>query len=134
MFLRAIPEVAQTVWRRRLEQSEVRDTYPAFGAVKVDASGRMWIGDYAKLSGGRRLWSVIGVDGNPIASVRLPTFHPEWLTFSNGGFTGRAMVEFEVTIPSPVHELLDITADRIAVLRKDELGQEFVEVYEIRMP
>ena len=134
LFLGAIPEVAQTNWRRRLEQSEVRETYPAIGAIKVDASGRIWIGEYAKPSGERRLWSVIGVDGIPIGSVRLPVFHPEWLKFSNGVFTGRAPVEWEVTIPSPVHELLDIASDRIAVLRKDDLGAEFVEVYEIRMP
>jgi len=134
LFLGAFPAVVQTDWRRRLEQSEVQATYPAIGAVKIDASGRIWIGDYAGLSGERRLWSVIGVDGTPIASVRLPVFHPELLTFNNGGFTGRAMVESEVTIPSPVHELLDITADRIAVLRKDGLGQEYVEVYELRMP
>ena len=134
LFLDAFPEVVQTDWRRRLGQSEVRATYPAIGAVKVDASGRIWIGDYPKLSSGRRLWSVIGVDGTPIASVRLPVFHPEWLTFDDGGFTGRELVESEVTIPSPVHELLDITADRIAVLRKDDFGQEFVQVYEIRVP
>ena len=134
LFLGAFPAVVHPDWRRRLEQSEVRATYPAIGAVKIDASGRIWIGDYAKLSGERRLWSIIGVDGTSIASLRLPVFHPELLTFNNGGFTGRELVEWEVTIPSPVHELLDIAADRIAVLRKDELGQEYVEVYEIRMP
>ena len=134
LFLGSFPEVAQPYWRGMLEQSEVRETYPAIGAVKVDASGRIWIGDYAKLSGERRLWSVIGVDGIPIGSVRLPVFQPELLTFTNGGLTGRSFVELEVTVPSPVHELLDITADRIAVLRKGDLGQEFVEVYEIRIP
>ena len=134
LFLGSFPEVAQTNWRRMLEQSEVRETYPAIGAVKVDASGRIWIGDYAKLTGERRLWSVVGVDGIPVGFVRLPVFQPELLTFANGALTGRTLVELEVTIPSPVHELLDITADRIAVLRKGDLGQEFVEVYEIRMP
>ncbi len=134
LFLSAIPEVAHANWRSRLEQSEVRATYPAIGAVKVDARGRVWIGEYAKLSRERRLWSVIGVDGTRIASLRLPVFHPELLTFTNGAFVGRTLVEMEVTIPSPVHELLDIAGDRIAVLRKGDLGQEFVEVYEIRMP
>ena len=134
LFLGAVPEVAQANWRRRLEQSEIRETYPAIGAIKVDAGGRIWIGEYVKLSGGRRLWSVIGLDGMPIGSVRLPVFHPEWLNFSNGAFTGRAPVEWEVTIPSPAHELLDIAGDRIVVLRKDDLGAEYLEVYEIRMP
>lgn len=134
LFLSGIPEIARATWRSRLEQSEVRDTYPAVGAVKVDAGGRIWIGEYAKLSGEWRRWWVIGPDGTPVGSVRLPVYHPDWLTFSNGTFTGRAMVESEVTIPSPSHEVLDITADRIAVLRKDDLGTEFVEVYAISMP
>ena len=131
LFLSSIPEVARTGYR---SQTEVRDTYPAVGAVKVDAGGRIWVGDYAKLSGERRLWSVIGVDGTPIGSVRLPVFHPEWFTFNNGTFTGRVPVDFEVTIPSPLHELLDIAVDRIALLRKDDSGAEFVEVYEIGVP
>ena len=134
LFLGAYPEVAQTSWRRKLDQSEVRNTYPAFAAVKVDASGRIWIGEDAKVSGERRLWSVIGVDGIPIGSVGLPVFHPEWSKFSNGVFSGRSPVEWEITIPSPVHELLDIAGDRLAVLRKDDLGREFVEVYEVRIP
>ena len=134
LFLSGIPEIARATWRSRLEQSEVRDTYPAVGAVKVDAGGRIWIGEHAKLSGEWRRWWIIGPDGTPVGSVRLPVYHPDWLTFSNRTFMGRAIVESEVTIPSPAHEVLDITADRIAVLRKDDLGTEFVEVYAIRMP
>lgn len=134
LFLSAIPEVAHANWRSRLERSEVRATYPAIGAVKVDGGGRVWIGEYAKLSGERRLWSVIGVDGTPIGSVRLPVFHPELFTITDGAVAGRSLVEMEVAIPSPVHELLDVAGDRIAVLRKDDLGREFVEVYEIGMP
>ena len=134
LFLDMFPEVARADRRRRLEQSEVRDVYPAFGSIKVDAGGRIWIGDYAKLSAEQRLWTVLGADGTPVGSVRLPVFRPDWLQIREGSITGRALVEWEVTIPSPVHELLDIAGDRIAVLRKDEFGREFVEVYEVGMP
>ena len=134
LFLGMFPEVVRPEWRRRLAQSDVRDTYPAMGSIKVDASGRMWIGEYAKLSAERRQWTVLGADGMPVGSIHLPVFRPDWLQIREGSITGRALVEWEVTIPSPVHELLDIADDRIVVLRKDELGREFVEVYEVEIP
>ena len=134
LYLDMFPEIVRADRRRRLEQSEIRDAYPAFGSVKVDAGGSMWIGDYAKLSAERRLWTALGADGTPVATVHLPVFRPDWLQIREGSITGRALVEWEVTIPSPVHELLDIADDRIVVLRKDELGREFVEVYEVEMP
>ena len=134
LYLDMFPEVARADRRRRLEQSEIRDAYPAFGSIKVDAGGSMWIGDYAKLSAEQRRWTVLGADGTPVATVHLPVFRPDWLQIREGSITGRALVEWEVTIPSPVHELLDIADDRIVVLRKDELGREFVEVYEVEMP
>ena len=133
LYLGMFPEIVRPGWRRRLEQSGVRDTYPAFGSVKVDATGRMWIGDYAKFSDEQRQWTVLGADGTPIGSVQLPVFRPDLLQIREGSITGRALVEWEVAIPSPVHELLDIANDRIAVLRKDELGREFVEVYELNL-
>lgn len=134
LYLDMFPEIARADRRRRLEQSEIRDAYPAFASIKVDADGGMWIGDYAKLSDDRRRWTVLGADGTPVATVHLPVFRPDWLHIREGSITGRALVEWEVTIPSPVHELLDIADDRIVVLRKDELGREFVEVYEVEMP
>ncbi len=134
LYLDMFPEIARADRRRRLEQSEIRDAYPAFGSVKVDAGGGLWIGDYAKLPAEQRLWTVLGEGGTPVASIHLPVFRPDWLQIREGSITGRALVEWEVTIPSPVHELLDIADDRIVVLRKDELGREFVEVYEVEMP
>lgn len=134
LYLDMFPEIVRPDRRRRVEQSEIRDAYPAFGSIKVDAGGRMWIGDYAKLSAEQRLWTILGADGTPVATVHLPVFRPDWLQIREGSITGRALVEWEVTIPSPVHELLDIAVGRIVVLRKDELGREFVEVYEVEMP
>ena len=135
LFLGMFPEgTIRTDWRRRLEESVVRDVYPAFGAVRVTAGGGLWIGDYAGLSDERRRWTVLGADGRPLASIRLPVFRADWLQIRDGSITGQALVEWEVTIPSPspVTELLDIADDRVAVLRKDELGREYVEVYEVK--
>ncbi len=131
LYLDMFPEIVRADRRRRLAQSDIRDTYPAFGSIKVDASGRIWIGEYAKLSAEQRLWTMLRPDGTPVGSIRLPVFRPDWLQIREGSITGRALVEWEVTIPSPVHELLDIADDRIVVLRKDELGREFIEVYEV---
>ena len=47
---------------------------------------------------------------------------------------GRGPVARGVTIPSASHELLDVTAGRIAILRRVEQGDEFIEVYEIELP
>ena len=134
LYLDMFPEIVRADRRRRLEQSEIRDAYPAFGSIKVDAGGGIWIGDYAKLSDDRRLWTILGADGTPLGTIHLPVFRPDWLRIREGSITGRALVEWEVTIPSPVHELLDVADDRIVVLRKDEFGREFVAIYEVEMP
>ena len=134
LYLDMFPEIARADRQRRLEQSEIRDAYPSFGSIKVDAGGGLWIGDYAKLSAEQRRWTILGADGTPVGTTHLPVFRPDWLQIREGSITGRALVEWEVTIPSPVHELLDIADGRIVVLRKDELGREFVAIYEVEMP
>ena len=50
-FLGMFQGDARSNWRRRLEQSFVRDTYPAYGAISVDDKGRIWIGDYPETGG-----------------------------------------------------------------------------------
>ena len=120
--------------RRTLEQSKVRDTYPAFGALKVGADGLVWIGDYAGLDDPERGWTVLRPDGRPVGVLSLPVYRPELLRIRGGGVTGWAAVEHETTIPSARHELLDVAGGRVAVLRTAELGEEFIEVYEIEIP
>lgn len=131
LFLGMYPEERRPVERRRLQNSTLRDTYPAFDALRVDADGRIWLGDYAKHQEQERRWTVFGADGLPIAAVNLPVFRPEWVQMRDGAMTGYGWVEFEVTIPNPEHELLDVTGRRIAVLRRDDLEGEFIEVYEV---
>lgn len=117
-FLGIFPEEARPSWRRRLEQSTVRDTYPAYGAISVGADGRIWIGDYPKLADETRRWTILEADGTPVGTLSLPVLRPIWL-------------EDTVAVTGQPHEVLDVAHGRIAVLRRDDLGVEFVEVYEV---
>ena len=117
-FLGIFPEEVRASWRRRLEQSTVRDTYPAYGAISVDADGRIWIGDYPKLADEMRRWTILEADGTAVGTLSLPMLRPIWL-------------EDTVAVTGQPHEVLDVAHKRIAVLRRDELGVEFVEVYEV---
>ena len=117
-FLARFPEDYQPGWRARLEQSTIRDTYPAYGAIGVDADGRIWIGDYPKLADEMRRWTILEPDGTPVAAVRLPVLFPSWL-------------EDTVAVTSEPHEVLDVAHGRIAVLRRDEFDVQFVEVWEM---
>lgn len=134
LVLDLYPEAVRPAQRRTLEQSTVRDTYPAFGALKVAADGAIWIGGYADLDDAERNWTVLRRDGVPLGRLSLPVYRPELLKVRETGVSGWAPVELETTIPSASHELLDVAADRIAVLRTSELGEEFVEVYAIDLP
>ena len=117
-FLGIFPEEVHANWRRRLEQSTIRDTYPAYGAISVDADGKIWIGDYPRLADEMRRWTILEADGTPVGTLRLPVLRPTWL-------------EDTVAVTGQPNEVLDVAHGRIAVLRRDELGVEFVEVYEV---
>jgi len=132
LYLDRYPEEVRPTQRQRLEQSTVRDSYPAFGALKVDADGTIWIGSYTSLDDLVRRWTVIGADGSPVGALSLPVYRPELLRIRRGAITGWASIEHETTIPSARHELLDVFAGLIAVMRTGELGEEFVEVHEVK--
>ena len=134
LVLDLYPEAVRPAQRRTLEQSTVRDTYPALGALKVAADGAVWIGGYTALDDAERNWTVLRRDGVPLGRLSLPVYRPELLKVRESGITGWAPVELETTIPSASHELLDVAEDRIAVLRTSELGEEFIEVYAIDPP
>lgn len=132
LFLAMYPEAWREGQRDMLRQSAVRDVYPAFGALSVDADGRVWIGDFARLDEAQRRWTVLGPDGWPLGALDLPVFRPEWYRFREGlGAMGTGTVETTTSLPKPRHELLDVSGGRIAVLRRGELAGEFVEVYDL---
>lgn len=135
LFLAMYPEAWREGQRDMLRQSAVRDTYPAYGTLAVDAEGRIWIGDFARLEEAQRRWTVLGPDGWPVGALDLPVFRPEWYRFREGlSAMGTGTVETTTSLPKRRHELLDVTGGRIAVLRRGELAGEFVGVYELEMP
>ncbi|MYA10377.1 MAG: hypothetical protein F4087_07210 [Gemmatimonadetes bacterium] len=134
LYLEVFPENLRPSQRQVLEQAGVRDTYPAIGALKVDADGAIWLGGYPRLDDMERRWTVLGPDGIPVGRLRLPVYRAELLKVRDSGITGWAALELETTIPSTSHELLDVAAGRIAVLRTGEMGEEFIEVYAVELP
>lgn len=134
LFLSMYSAARRSDKRRVLERSGVRETYPAFGALKVDGEGRIWIGAFARLAERQRRWTVFSPTGTPVGTLMLPVFRPEWNQYGRGSPRGREPVEREVTIPNASHELLDIGRGRLAVLRRSEFGGEFIEVYAVDIP
>lgn len=86
--------------RRAIADFPYRSVYPAFGDLVVDDSGRLWIGAYARPTASARDWVVIGTDGS---------------------------VEGVVSLPASAR-ILDIAGDRIALLDRDALDEEYVSV------
>lgn len=87
---------------RLLEDVPHRDSYPAFEYLLVDAVGRVWIAMYPR-PGEDQDWFVVGLDGRVEGRLTLP----------NGS------------------TLLDATDERVAVLRRNDLDEEYVVVMEI---
>ena len=133
-FLSMYPEERRPAKRTVLERSGVREHYPAFGAVAVGGEGKIWIGGFAGPTERQRKWTVFDATGAPVGGLTLPVFRPEWNQYGRGGQRGREPVGREVTIPNASHELLDVGTGRLAVLRRVEFGDEFIEVYEVDIP
>lgn len=134
LYLEVYPEDVRPSFRPNLEQAGVRDSYPAIGALKVDADGAIWLGGYPRLDEVKRSWTVFGSDGIPVGRLSLPVYRAELMRVRESGITGWAALELETSIPSASHELLDVAAGRIAVLRTGEMGEEFIEVYAVELP
>jgi len=133
-FLSMYPEERRPAKRAVLDRSGIREHYPALGALTVDGEGRIWVGRYTGPTERQRRWTVFDANGAPVGGLALPVFRPEWNQYGRGGLRGREPVGREVSIPNASHELLDAGAGRIAILRRVELGDEFVEVYEVIIP
>jgi hypothetical protein len=108
------------MWRGWFEEVGAEEFYPAFGGLAVDSEGTIWIGEYPGLGDSERRWTLIGSDGRPMARLELPLYRPEWLDVETA-IRGYAF-----------HEILDVTPDRIVLLRTDELDVQYVEVLQIR--
>lgn len=116
------PEEVQRDWRRRLDESTERETYPAYEALAVDPEGRIWIGDSPPPTDPERRWTVLEPDGRPVGVLHLPVLHPTWGPLET------------VAITSEPHELLDVAHGRIAVLRRGEFDEDVIYVYDFKLP
>ncbi|HEX2165791.1 MAG TPA: hypothetical protein VHG09_01015 [Longimicrobiales bacterium] len=89
--------------RRGLADLPHRPTYPGFETLVVDDDGSIWIGSYARPGQVARDWLVIGRDGHAQARVTLPSDA----------------------------KVLDIAGGRIALVMRDDLGEEHISVFRI---
>lgn len=89
--------------RRALAEVPYRSTYPAFHDLVVDDDGRVWIASSAAPAAAERHWLVIGRDGAAAGRLMLPA----------------------------ATQVLDAAGDRIAVLSRDELDEEYIAVLRI---
>jgi len=110
-----VTEVAANAWRReRVEavteypeiaeayrEVPIRSTYPVFDGLAVDRNERIWIGLHPADSD-TQIWWIIGPNG-PAGTVGIPA----------GG------------------TVLTVTPERMAMLRRSALGEEYVVVYQV---
>ncbi len=89
--------------RRVFEDVPHRATFPAFDALLVDDAGRVWIGAYARPGQAERDWLVVSPSGSAEGTLTLP-----------GGAVA-----------------LDASGDRIALLMRNDLDEEYVAVLRI---
>jgi hypothetical protein len=91
-------------WERMLDEAPVESEFPAYQRIRVDRTGTLWVQEYAQP----------GAD-----SVNWSTFDP----------TGRWLSE--VTLPL-AWQILDIGADYVLVLWRDDLDVEHVRTHALR--
>ena len=89
--------------RRRFAQAPYRETYPAFDDVAAGADGSVWIGTAAHFGDDTRRWVAFGADGAAWGRVDLPR----------------------------EAQILDLHADRVVTLARDDMGVESVVVYRV---
>jgi hypothetical protein len=100
-------EEASSNWRPTLERMyldmPIPTTMPAFAGLCVDASGNLWVLEYARPSDDRRRWTVFVPDGRALGTIDTPP-------------------------RLQVHQIGD---DFVLGTSRDELGVEHVQVYEL---
>lgn len=91
--------------RRRAfeDHSPARETYPGFEHLLIDDAGRLWIGAYARPGRTMRRWVVLDSDGTVAGTLETPA---------------------DAT-------LLDAAGDRLAMLQRTDLDEEYIAVFRI---
>jgi len=97
------PEPRRAMMRTHLEEMALPPTRPAYGSLALDALGNLWAGEYARYPAVPRTWTV---------------------------FTATGELLGEVTVPDRF-KVLQIGADWLLGVGRDELDVEYVRVYRI---
>ena len=97
------PERRRAMMRTHLEEMALPPMRPAYGSLIIDAGGNLWAGEYARYPAVPRKWTV---------------------------FAGTGELLGEVTVPD-LFKVLQIGADWILGVGRDELDVEYVRMYQI---
>jgi hypothetical protein len=89
--------------RRGWDDPPYRPTFPAFEALMVDDAARIWIGAYVRPGETDRRWTVLDADGSVAGTLALPA----------------------------AATVLDAAGNRLAVLLRSDLDEEYIVVYRI---
>jgi hypothetical protein len=103
---RPFRELVAPFQRRVIERLPASEAWPAFGEMRGDAAGRVWVAEYLgrASTATERTWIVLDPEFRPVGRVVLPA-----------GF-----------------QMLAVGEDRIVGLSKDDWGREAVSIYRIR--
>lgn len=97
---------ARDFMRTAILETPHRETYPAFGSLHLDDQHRLWIGAYRRPGQTEQKYVVLGSNGRLWGVVEVPA----------GG------------------QVLDVAADKIAILRSTDWDEEFIEVLGVQWP
>jgi hypothetical protein len=85
--LEAVPEEQRPRVQADLEASPVPATRPAYGGIRADPEGNLWVAAYAPYPTVPRSWSVFDPQGRWLGEVEMPSRFYPW-DFGEGGLLG----------------------------------------------
>jgi len=92
--------------RRELEEMPRPDVHPSLGRIAADHLGYLYVEEYLLPGEETGAWTIFDPEGKPVATLSLPS-------------------DFSV---------LDIGDDYVLGVRRDELGLEVLELYQLNRP
>jgi hypothetical protein len=92
--------------REMLSETPVPDVFPPYGALETDALGYLWVADYSRPGEESSMWTIFDADGRLSGQVTAP----------------------------PGVSILEIGADYLLGVYRDELGVEYLHQYAVRRP
>jgi len=87
-YLQGVPAPARSIERSRFDQMPRLDSLPVFADLRMGPDGEIWLRRELGPRDPRRLWWVIGNDGQPLAIARMPDnsdileLGPDWVVVS----------------------------------------------------